>query len=78
MLKKEFWSEEKGHLVSTAGTKRTGLDCGILLGGLHGLGPDHDTPRSSNWTANSIFSFVFSLQPGTCSPSRSVVSKMKI
>ena len=34
------------------------------------------TPRLSSNFATSIFSVVFSWQPGTCSPSRSVVSKM--
>ena len=34
------------------------------------------TPKSSNCKASSNFSPLFSLQPGTCSPSRKVVSKM--
>jgi len=34
------------------------------------------TPKSSSFNANSIFSVLFSLQPGTCSPSLRVVSKM--
>src|ERR1700722_12938338 len=36
------------------------------------------TPSASSWRARPIFSSVLSLQPGTCSPSRRVVSKMKI
>ena len=36
------------------------------------------TPNSSSFKANSTFSVVFNLQPGTCSPSRRVVSKMCI
>ncbi|KIW00420.1 uncharacterized protein PV09_07950 [Verruconis gallopava] len=31
-----FWSEEKGHLVETLDSGRSGLDCGILLGAIHG------------------------------------------
>ena len=34
-----FWDAARGHLVSTLGnTGRNGLDCGILLGSLHGNG----------------------------------------
>lgn len=32
---KKFWNKNKGHLVETLWSKRTGLDCGILLGSLH-------------------------------------------
>ena len=31
-----FWSEEKGHIVETLDSSRSGLDCGILLGSIHG------------------------------------------
>jgi len=31
-----FWSQQKGHLVETLGSSRSGLDCGILLGAIHG------------------------------------------
>ncbi|CCX34771.1 Six-hairpin glycosidase-like protein [Pyronema domesticum] len=34
----EFWSSSKGYLVSTLQTSRDGLDCGTLLGALHGNG----------------------------------------
>ena len=34
------------------------------------------TPSFSSWRAISIFSFKFMLQPGDCSPSRRVVSKI--
>src|SRR3954467_12053188 len=35
------------------------------------------TPRRESWCAISSFSFLFSEMPGDCSPSRSVVSKMR-
>ena len=35
------------------------------------------TPSRSSWRAISIFSWAFSAMPGDCSPSRSVVSKMR-
>ena len=35
------------------------------------------TPRRASWWAISSFSPVFSEMPGDCSPSRSVVSKMR-
>lgn len=33
----KFWNAQKGHLVETLWSKRSGLDCGILLGSLHAL-----------------------------------------
>ncbi|KAA8895926.1 glucoamylase I precursor [Sphaerosporella brunnea] len=33
-----FWSSSYGYLISTIGTSRDGLDCGTLLGVLHGNG----------------------------------------
>ena len=35
------------------------------------------TPRRASWSAISTFSVLFSEIPGDCSPSRSVVSKMR-
>lgn len=32
----KFWDESKGHLVETLDSSRSGLDCGLLLGSLHG------------------------------------------
>ena len=34
------------------------------------------TPNLANWWATASFSFKFILQPGACSPSRKVVSKI--
>lgn len=31
----KFWNTYKGHLVETLWSKRSGLDCGLLLGSLH-------------------------------------------
>jgi glucoamylase len=36
----KFWNPIKGHLVETLWSKRTGLDCGLLLGSLHALPAD--------------------------------------
>ncbi|KAL5115656.1 Glucoamylase, intracellular sporulation-specific [Pleosporales sp. CAS-2024a] len=36
-LLKKFWNANKGHLVETLWSKRSGLDCGLLLGSLHSL-----------------------------------------
>jgi glucoamylase len=33
----KFWNAKKGHLVETLWSKRSGLDCGLLLGSLHAL-----------------------------------------
>ncbi|KAF8248010.1 hypothetical protein K440DRAFT_583955 [Wilcoxina mikolae CBS 423.85] len=34
----EFWDSSRGYLISTLGTSRDGLDCGTLLGSIHGNG----------------------------------------
>jgi glucoamylase len=36
-LLSKFWNPAKGHLVETLWSKRSGLDCGLLLGSLHAL-----------------------------------------
>ena len=36
----KFWNTQKGHLIETLWSKRSGLDCGLLLGSLHGLPTD--------------------------------------
>jgi glucoamylase len=36
----KFWNPSKGHLVETLWSKRSGLDCGLLLGSLHALPSD--------------------------------------
>ncbi|KAJ9644478.1 Glucoamylase, intracellular sporulation-specific [Coniosporium tulheliwenetii] len=35
----QFWDAQKGHLVETLHGSRSGLDCGLLLGSLHGTSP---------------------------------------
>jgi glucoamylase len=43
----KFWNKQKGHLVETLWSKRSGLDCGLLLGSLHAL-PSDSSPASSS------------------------------
>jgi glucoamylase len=31
-----FWDENRGHLIETLDSPRSGLDCGLLLGAIHG------------------------------------------
>ncbi|KAF1993046.1 glycoside hydrolase family 15 protein [Amniculicola lignicola CBS 123094] len=38
-----FWDDKKGHLVETLNSDRTGLDCALLLGSLHGLPASYST-----------------------------------
>ncbi|KAF2103422.1 glucoamylase I precursor [Rhizodiscina lignyota] len=38
-----FWDDTKGHLVETLTSDRSGLDCGLLLGAIHGTGK-HSSP----------------------------------
>jgi glucoamylase len=35
-LVKEFWNDKKKHLVETLDSERSGLDCALLLGAIHG------------------------------------------
>ncbi|MBK5653190.1 MAG: glycoside hydrolase family 15 protein, partial [Rhizobium sp.] len=44
----KFWNPNKGHLVETLWSKRTGLDCGLLLGSLHAL-PSEDSPDEATY-----------------------------
>lgn len=41
-----FWDDKKGHLVETLSSPRSGLDCALLLGSLHGYPSEYitDTP----------------------------------
>lgn len=41
-LLRRFWNKQKGHLAETLWSKRSGLDCGLLLGSLHAL-PSEDS-----------------------------------
>lgn len=41
-LLSKFWNKQKSHLVETLWSKRSGLDCGLLLGSLHAL-PSQDS-----------------------------------
>ena len=34
---RRFWNKNKGHLVETLWSRRSGLDCGVLLASLHAL-----------------------------------------
>ncbi|CCY38147.1 unknown [Tannerella sp. CAG:118] len=62
-----------GHVtafeISTTDLKSPGLDTGNPAS-------ITSTPNPSNAFATWIFSTVFNWQPGTCSPSRKVVSKI--
>lgn len=45
-LLSKFWNPKKGHLVETLWSKRSGLDCGLLLGSLHAL-PTQDQEEAA-------------------------------
>jgi glucoamylase len=42
-LLSKFWNKQKGHLIETLWSKRSGLDCAVLLGSLHALPADGST-----------------------------------
>ncbi|KAF2188252.1 glycoside hydrolase family 15 protein [Zopfia rhizophila CBS 207.26] len=42
---RKFWNQKKGHLIETLDPSRSGLDCGLLLGSIHGyLTPSSNYP----------------------------------
>ncbi|OCK84062.1 glycoside hydrolase family 15 protein [Lepidopterella palustris CBS 459.81] len=43
-----FWDPSKGHLIETLDSSRSGLDCGLLLGSLHGSPALNTTAASLN------------------------------
>ena len=47
-LLSKFWNAKKGHLVETLWSKRSGLDCGILLGSLHALPKNYGREDEDN------------------------------
>lgn len=36
----QFWDNNKGHLIETLNSQRSGLDCGIMVGAMQGTGGD--------------------------------------
>ncbi|KAF8545195.1 Six-hairpin glycosidase-like protein [Trichophaea hybrida] len=54
-LESSFWNKERGHLVAFLDTRahyRTGIDCGLLLGSLHGGQEDLFPPWSDQILAS--------------------------
>lgn len=56
----KFWNAKKGHLVETLWSKRTGLDCGLLLGSLHALptSESQDTAIYPPWSDEVLLSLL--------------------
>jgi glucoamylase len=44
-----FWSDERGHVVHSLETRRSGLDCATLLGALHGTASSDDGVAGEAW-----------------------------
>ncbi len=61
-LIKDFWSEEKGHLVATIDTPRSGLDCGVILGALHGTDLDANEALFPPWSDEILVSMLRLIQ----------------
>jgi len=60
-LLRRFWNTNKGHLVETLGSDRSGLDCGLLLGSLHALpaaGGAHGTALYPPWSDEMLVSLL--------------------
>jgi glucoamylase len=56
----KFWNSNKGHLVETLWSKRSGLDCGLLLGSLHALpsSTSSDEPIYPPWSDEILVSLL--------------------
>lgn len=56
----KFWNSKKGHLVETLWSKRSGLDCGLLLGSLHALPSEYtqDEPIYPPWSDEILVSLL--------------------
>jgi glucoamylase len=50
----KFWNAKKGHLVETLWSKRSGLDCGLLLGSVHAL-PYHTSSDEAIYPQHDRF-----------------------
>lgn len=56
----KFWNPHKGHLVETLWSKRTGLDCGLLLGSLHALPSESSQDKAiyPPWSDETLISLL--------------------
>jgi glucoamylase len=59
-LLRKFWNPNKRHLVETLWSKRSGLDCGLLLGSLHALpsAPSSDEAIYPPWSDELLISLL--------------------
>lgn len=53
-----FWDGEKGHIVASLDSGRSGLDCGILLGAIHGTDVEDMEARFAPWSAEVLVSLL--------------------
>jgi len=56
----KFWDQGRGHLVATLETDRSGLDCSVLLGSIHGLLAEgvYDRPLYPPWSDEVLVSLL--------------------
>ena len=52
-----FWDARKGHLVATLESDRSGLDCGVLLGAIHG-GAEGGADSFAPWSDEVLVSLL--------------------
>ncbi|KAI9724020.1 MAG: hypothetical protein M1812_000738 [Candelaria pacifica] len=57
-LIKNFWNAEKGNLVATLVTPRSGLDCSIMLGSLHGINSEAAEEPFPPWSDEVLVSML--------------------
>jgi len=53
-----FWDDAKGHLVATLESSRSGLDCGVLLGAIHGTADDAVDDMFAPWSDEVLVSLL--------------------
>ncbi|KAF1972154.1 glucoamylase I precursor [Bimuria novae-zelandiae CBS 107.79] len=55
---RRFWNKGKGHLAETLWSRRSGLDCAVLLGSLHALPEGEDEAVFPPWSDEVLVSLL--------------------
>lgn len=53
-----FWDDQRGRIVATLESKRSGFDCGVLLGAIHGTDGEDSEARFSPWSDEVLVSLL--------------------
>ncbi|BFZ55495.1 glycoside hydrolase 15 protein [Savitreella phatthalungensis] len=71
----QFWNAQQNHLIETLNTQRSGLDCALLLGAIHGptsgspFSPGSDKILASHYAIQESFRSLYKINSGSSAPS---------